>query len=1786
MKKQPTLLKNLHWILLALAALTVSTGLFVQLNKAFRVGATTTTRTWTSQNDFTYQNGVSGTATTRNGIDLTTTAGDVKSSWEVVNYSENFSSTTKKDTTNTTSGANWDTSNSRLQLVQGDVQQTQFTTGTNVGTAWQFTYGQRITPSQTVTVDQIGFQASGTTGTADLRIYTDAGVQLAQVNDVIPGGQGGLWRWATLSSPVTLTASTAYRVSIFGNNVAVHSAVNGNDTGTVGIFTKGGSYYVNTGAGNGNFPNLSLGQAPLVGVRRTYAGGYADVATVQSTKLNTATQTMRTATLTRTQTLPTSTTASYYLSANGGSSWEGPVTSGSQWTFTTPGTDLRWKAVLSSGGVLDTPVITNITVFSGHPTVQRSYSESFGGTTYRDSGNSTNTTWASGGAGLTGTGGTQQQLTTGTNVGTAWQFTYGLKINPSQTVVVDQIGFQANSTTGTADLRLYTEAGTLLAQANDTVPSGQNGLWRWVTITPVTLTASTNYVVSIYGNNVALHSAVNSGTTGTAGIFTKNGGYYVNTGAAQGNFPNLSNGTQSPLVGVRHGATFTSSASVQSVKVNPTTIDHNIVKATLTATATTPTNTSIVYYMSADGGVTWDQVTSGTARSFKTVGSDLRWKAALATTDGVSSPVITSISITYHAAESISNMVYDMSQSFSGSDFYGNLSWNATVPSTSSVEMYVRAAATQNDLASAVWIGPYTTSPTTLDGLITGTFLELRILLFPSTDFASLPSVQDVTFTFTIDDTPPTSPTTLSSALNQSGGSTNLTTDTWYNYATPYFSWTGATDPGSNLHGYCVLFTTNSGADPGTGCTKNTSQTAANYTAGSLVSGNTYYLLMKSVDTANNVSSTTWNAFTYKYDSTNPTTPASVTAVPTSWSNSNSFSFNWADSTDSGGSGMNGYKYKVGGSGSEVTVSSGTSASSVAASGEGTNTFYVKATDVAGNEGSFQTVNFYYDATSPSSASLSPSVSGNGDTNSFSASWTATSDSGSGLKGYYYTVNQTPTASNVVLTSAKALTNLPLATKVGTNTFYVIAVDNAGNADFDNPASTTFSSNVAAISVPQSISVTDVTQDTDYSLAVQWRAPATGTPTKYEVYRTAAQSAALTEVQQASASYSLVGSPTTRGFTDTDLDSTKYYYYKVRAINTNGAGIFSSIVGGRPGTTDRVAPQASSVTNTTPHATSATVTWTTDEAGDSLVEYGKTNSFELGLVGIHNSVLSHSVELTGLAPGTTYYYRVYSRDSSGNRSDVSSTKTFTTTDTDDSTAPSVSSLSVRKIATSSALVSWDTDEASTGKVEYGTTSSLGSSGTETDEAISRKHTVIVDSLSSDTLYYYRVVSIDSAGNQTTSSRASFTTIKEAKGSSAATPKISNLSSVSAVTATSAVFSWTTDRDSNSYVTYGTKSGTYTDQRGDFEESVTTHSITLTGLTSDTSYYYKVKSKDTETGNVGESSEGSFKTKENSTLSDVVISDITLNSAILSWTTNVISSSTVKIGASSKNYASTIKEESTDKTLTHVARIANLNQGTKYYLRIEGTDSDSKSFASDEYSFITNALPVVSGVTVRQAENAKARITWSTNVPTDSTVLYGKTQDSLGDDESKSELLTDHDLTVVGLDPDTKYFFKVRGRDKLGNSADSSVSSFTTGKDSTAPVIADVKSDSTSIGSGDSSRVQLIVTWITDEPSTSKVEYGSGVGGENLNYPESSIEDSSLNQSHVVILGNLKPNTTYHFRTSSKDKSKNGSHSEDFTILTPPRQETAVQTIVKTWEETFSWVPQVTSFFNLNNLFGQ
>ncbi len=201
--------------------------------------------------------------------------------------------------------------------------------------------------------------------------------------------------------------------------------------------------------------------------------------------------------------------------------------------------------------------------------------------------------------------------------------------------------------------------------------------------------------------------------------------------------------------------------------------------------------------------------------------------------------------------------------------------------------------------------------------------------------------------------------------------------------------------------------------------------------------------------------------------------------------------------------------------------------------------------------------------------------------------------------------------------------------------------------------------------------------------------------------------------------------------------------------------------GGNPSTPDTIAPIISNAVISAITSTSASVSWNTNEQATSKVYYSTTTPVNLATALTVNNgsrVMNRTLSLTGLIPSTTYFYVLESKDYANNTA-TTSTASFTTAAAPDTTAPVISGTSVSAIATTTATVSWTTNEAATGKVYYSTTSpvNLGTALTMSNGSLTTGHTFVLTSLAGATTYYYVLESKDAANNTATTSTASFVT---------------------------------------------------------------------------------------------------------------------------------------------------------------------------------------------------------------------------------------------------------------------------------------------------------------------------------------------------------------------------------------------------------------------------------------------
>jgi len=576
---------------------------------------------------------------------------------------------------------------------------------------------------------------------------------------------------------------------------------------------------------------------------------------------------------------------------------------------------------------------------------------------------------------------------------------------------------------------------------------------------------------------------------------------------------------------------------------------------------------------------------------------------------------------------------------------------------------------------------------------------------------------------------------------------------------------------------------------------------------------------------------------------------------------------------------------------------------------------------------------------------------------------------------------------------------------------------------------------------------------------------------------------------------------------------------------------------------DTAAPVISNVRVVSITDISAIITWTTDEESDSGVDWGPTTVY--GSTKPDASfVLAHSVTLTGLTASTVYHFQVYSRDRAGNPPAYAGDYQFITAPTPDTTPPQISGVQVGGITDVLAVVSWTTNEPADSTVVYGTDASYGLR--QSDGSFLIKHSLTLSGLSPVTLYHFQVQSTDPSGNgPARSADLTFTTL-EAPDTSA--PVISNVR-VSGVTDRLAVVTWETNEPASGAIDFGTDEsyGKTISHPG----LSSLHELALLNLQPATTYHLRVRSTDASGNGPATSADLNFTTlSAPDTTAPVILNlraeGVTDTTATVLWETDEIADGFLEYGIT---VAYGLSSTDNGYTLSHSLLLQALRPDTLYHARVRSSDPSGNAGTSPDITFRTargggsqdTTPPVITALEVRGVTNTKAVVIWQTNEVANSEVEYG-TAITYGLRASDPSYTMLHSVMLDGLTPSTDYHARVKSTDVFGNGPTVSGDITFRTKD-----LADTEPPRvTNIQVSGVTATGATITWTTDEPSTSRVEYGT-TGA----YGQSASSQMHVNN-HTVTLSNLSADTTYHFRVFSTDPSGNPSIAGAGLTFTTPR----------------------------------
>ena len=366
---------------------------------------------------------------------------------------------------------------------------------------------------------------------------------------------------------------------------------------------------------------------------------------------------------------------------------------------------------------------------------------------------------------------------------------------------------------------------------------------------------------------------------------------------------------------------------------------------------------------------------------------------------------------------------------------------------------------------------------------------------------------------------------------------------------------------------------------------------------------------------------------------------------------------------------------------------------------------------------------------------------------------------------------------------------------------------------------------------------------------------------------------------------------------------------------------------------------------------------------------------------------------------------------------------------------------------------------------------------------------------------------------------------------------------------------------------------YFDEEPSTSDHVTSHTIVLNNLDPGTTYHYRAKWTD-EDGNTGISDEFDFTTDPAPYAKDVKISTLGINAVVMDFTTVGASQAKIYYGTSTAFGGLKTLATSTSES-DYVVNLTGLLDGTKYYYKVNTLDTEGDEYEGTILDFTTLPMPKVTDLKIKQVKGtAKPTVllSWFSNTELSSIVtLYPAGNPALSRDEVNVALTKgEHQMIVRNLLPQTKYSLLISGRDVAGNEPESILSTFTTASDTRPPLISNLKIEGNTDSSRDSDNPQaeLIVTWDTDEPATSQVEFGEGSGS---TYSQSTQEDSNLTYNHLVVISGLSPSKVYHLRAASKDDANNVSYSIDTVTITAKAVDNALDLVINNLQEAFGFL---------------
>jgi len=194
-------------------------------------------------------------------------------------------------------------------------------------------------------------------------------------------------------------------------------------------------------------------------------------------------------------------------------------------------------------------------------------------------------------------------------------------------------------------------------------------------------------------------------------------------------------------------------------------------------------------------------------------------------------------------------------------------------------------------------------------------------------------------------------------------------------------------------------------------------------------------------------------------------------------------------------------------------------------------------------------------------------------------------------------------------------------------------------------------------------------------------------------------------------------------------------------------------------TGDTSAPRIFSLYVKNINQTDAEIVILTNEKAVVKIDYGTTNTYGSTTTKTTDFKSSNMIKLTGLVANTTYHYKVTVEDKSGNIK-ISGDRMFKTDATTDTTDPIISNINASAITQTGATVVWQTNENTRSTIYWSTATPINelTAFKNIDTVLKTDNTYNITGLVANSIYYFKIVSIDVSGNTTNSVVGTITTL--------------------------------------------------------------------------------------------------------------------------------------------------------------------------------------------------------------------------------------------------------------------------------------------------------------------------------------------------------------------------------------------------------------------------------------------